>query len=157
VLEGADYQYDQWELNGPISWSSNLDGHIGDGQTTIATLSQGTHKITATYTGKLGVVVTADVTLFVMAPPADIPPTAVFTKYVELPQEQCPSPCSGGGTCIVGFGNGTDPEDGLLTDGAHVRWFLQVGNGPRLLGSTGASVGNQGKFIGCPRLCGATF
>jgi hypothetical protein len=158
VAEGVDYQFDQWALNGAMTWTSDIDGNIGSGQTTIATLSQGDHTITARYTGKLGVVATASTTLFVAPKPPDIPPTAVFTKYVQLSDDaQCPGPCSGSGTCIVGFGNGTDPEDGLLTDTAHVRWYLQVGNGPRLLGSSGASAGNQGKYIGCPRLCGAVF
>src|SRR6185295_16647565 len=128
VAEGVDYQFDQWALNGPMTWTSDIDGNIGSGQTTIATLSEGGHTITATYTGKLGVVATASTTLFVAPKPPDIPPTAVFTKYLQLSDgDQCPGPCSGAGTCIVGFGQGTDPEDGQLTDTAHVRWYLQVG------------------------------
>lgn len=158
VLEGADFQYDQWLLQGPVHWTSNLQGALGDGQNTVATLTQGTHTITATYTGKRGEVVGTSVVVPVGPAPPDLPPTPIFTRYDQLQAGQCPpNTCGGAGTCILGFGQGSDPEDGALTSSSQVRWYLQVGNGPRVLGSTGASSGNQGKFIGCPRLCGFTF
>lgn len=158
AIDGADFQEDQWKLLGPVQWTSSLQGNIGTGAATVSTLIQGTHQITATYTGKLGVTVTARVTVTVAAPPPDLPPTPFFTSYSDLPTGQCPGPCGAGAdTCIVGFGYGSDPEDGLLTSSARVRWYLQVGNGTRQLGSTGASNGSQGKFVGCFRACGATF
>jgi hypothetical protein len=123
-------------------------------------LTQGTHHLTASYTGKLGVTVTTTTTTTVVVGPrpVDLPPTPLSTNYLQLPEQaQCPGTCSGG-TCIVGFGEGSDPEDGPLRDAAHVRWYLQVGAaGARQLESTGASVGSQGKYLGCPRLCSATF
>ncbi|HEV7734518.1 MAG TPA: hypothetical protein VGR62_20260 [Candidatus Binatia bacterium] len=158
-IEGADFQYDQWALLGPVVWTSDLQGDVGAGLATVTTLVEGRHRLTATYTGKLGVPATARVTVDVGPAPPDLPPTPFFTSYSDLTVGQCPGACGPGtDTCIVGFGYGSDPEDGLLTDGSHVRWYLQVGTaGVRKLGSTGASSGSQGKFVGCFRACGATF
>lgn len=158
TIEGADFQNDGWNLTGPVQWTSDLQGNVATGQSTVAILSEGRHRLTASYTGTLGVTVSTSRTVEVGPPPPDLPPTPFFTSYVDLPTSQCPGPCGGSAdTCIVGFGYGSDPEDGLLTDSAHVRWFFQVGSGTRQLGSTGASSGGQGKFIGCFRACGATF
>lgn len=158
TVEGADFQNDGWKLTGPVVWTSNIDGQIGTGQSIVGMLSQGQHRLSAAYTGTLGVTVTETTVVDVGPPPVDFPPTPFFTSYLELGVNGCPGPCGAGAdTCILGFGQGSDPEDGPLTDDAHVRWFFQRGVGPRTLGSTGASVGGIGKFIGCFRACGATF
>lgn len=159
TVEGADFQNPQWELTGSsIQWTADPGGDLGTGQSIVATLSEGVHRVSATYTGTLGAVVRVSVYVDVQAPPPDLPPTPIFTSYVDVGKDQCPGACGpGADTCIVGFGSGQDPEDGALTDGAHVRWYFQVGDGPLQLGSTGASSGNQGKFIRCFRKCGATF
>jgi hypothetical protein len=139
-------------------WTSDIQGQIGTGQSIVGMLSQGRHRLSATYTGVLGVAVTATTTVDIAAPPPDLPPTPFFTSYIDVGVNACPGPCSGAAdTCILGFGYGSDPEDGLLTDGTRVRWLFQRGNNPRLLGSTGASSGGVGKFVGCFRACGATF
>ncbi len=158
TVEGADFRNDGWALTGPVVWTSDIQGTIGTGQSIVGLLTQGSHRLSATYTGTLGASVTATTRVDVAAPPPDLPPTPFFTSYVNVGVNACPGSCGGGAdTCIVGFGYGSDPEDGLLTDGSRVRWFFQRGNLTRQLGSTGASSGNQGKFIGCFRACGATF
>jgi hypothetical protein len=158
TIEGADFQNDGWNLSGSVVWTSSIQGQVATGQSTVAVLSQGLHLLRASYTGKLGVTVTDSLLVDVAAPPPDLPPTPFFTSYVNVGVAACPGPCSGGAdTCIVGYGYGSDPEDGLLTSDARVRWYFQRGNLPRELKSTGASSGSQGKFLGCFRACGATF
>ncbi|MCW5889294.1 MAG: hypothetical protein KIT14_01945 [bacterium] len=158
TIEGADFQNVGWALTGPVQWTSSIQGNVGTGQSTVTTLVQGRHRLTASYTGTRGVTVSTSTIVDVGPAPPDLPPTAFFTSYASRSPAQCPGPCgSGADTCIVGFGYGSDPEDGLLTSSSRVRWYLQRGSGTRVLGSTGASSGSVGKFIGCFRACGTTF
>jgi hypothetical protein len=154
-LDGVDFQYDRYALLGPVVWTSSLQGQIGSGVNSLTTLSQGTHVITATYTGKTGATAQASVVVSVGAQPADLPPTAYFFDYTVLPPEQCPVACSF--SCIMAFGQGSDPEDGLLTSAARVRWYLQPPQSVPQLVASGASQPGQGKFLGCARLCGGLF
>ena len=156
VSVGADYEYPRWELLGTTRWTSSLDGAIGAGTVTYSTLTQGTHVITVSYTGKHGTTVTASSTIVVGPRPADLPPTPRFSSFVELAGRDCPVACPFE-DCVVGFGDGIDPEDGVLTSDARVRWYTKIGSGSRVLKSTGASSGNQGKVLFCGRLCGATW
>ena len=155
-IVGADYQYERWALLGTTRWTSSRDGLISEGENTTGMLTAGTHTITASYTGKLRTTVTDSTTLVVGPRPPNIPPTARFSSFVELAGRDCPVAC-GGSSCVVGFGDGIDPEDGVLRSDASVRWYTQIGTGPRALKSTGASTGNQGKFLFCGRLCDYTW
>jgi len=155
AIDGVDFQYDRYALLGQTRWSSNRQGELTTGVNAIATLIEGTHVITATYTGKTGAVATATTTVVVGPRPADLPPTPYFFDFTIVPGNQCPVPCDF--SCILGFGQGSDPEDGLLTAGANVRWYAQGPITPKQLTSSGASVANQGKFLTCSRLCGGLF
>ncbi len=154
-IDGVDFQYDGHALLGQTVWTSNLQGQIGTGANTVTTLTQGTHFITATYTGHTGATATSFVTVVVGPQPADLPPTAFFFDYTVLPAEQCPFACSF--SCIMGFGTGLDPEDGPLTSSGEVQWFVQAPQSTNQLVASGASTPGQGKFLGCVRLCGGVF
>jgi hypothetical protein len=154
-LEGADFQYDRYQLLGQTTWLSDLQGVVGTGANTVATFTQGTHQLTATYTGKTGAGAMASTTVFVGPQPANLPPTPLFSSYSVIPNNQCPEPCDL--SCVVGFGEGSDPEDGLLTAPANVRWYAQTPFTPKTLSSSGASPAGQGKFLTCARLCGGLF
>ncbi len=161
TVEGADYQNRGYVLTGPVVWTSSLQGQFGTGQSIIATLSEGVHVLRATYTGTSGVA-TAVRAVRVGPRPPNLPPTAVFEDYWRVNptnpfcRDRCPSWAD---TCILGFGYGTDPEDGELRGGSSVRWYIQY---PRSsspdLSSTGASFRRiLPAFIGCFRACGGTY
>lgn len=154
-IDGVDFQYDRYALLGSTVWTSNVQGQIATGANAIAVLVQGTHAITATYTGKSGAQARSTVVVTVGPKPADLPPTAHFFDYTVLPAEQCPVACSF--SCILAFGQGNDPEDGPLTASTDVRWFFQAPQSASQLVATGASAPGQGKFLGCARLCGGVF
>lgn len=162
VAEGADFQYDRYALLGDTRWTSNLQGPVGTGVSTLATLVQGTHQLTVTYTGKLGVVVRDTTSVQVGPRPVNLPPTPRFDSlYLGTGAEEC-----GGNACpyncVLATGYGSDPEDGLLRATDSVRWFSQPPSSPRTLVATGSSkISPAGivkpKFLGCIRPCGGTF
>jgi hypothetical protein len=154
TIEGADFQFDGYALNGETRWSSSIQGPIGTGASTYATLAEGWHELTATYTGKTGAVATATTVVRIGPRPANVPPSALFTG-LTLTRTQCPVYCAG--TCVLAEGYGTDPEDGLLTSDANVRWFTQWPDGSSHDSGTGASAGNQAKYLGCIAGCGGTY
>lgn len=154
-LDGADFQYPDYALLGPTVWTSDLQGTLATGTNAVTTLIQGTHHITATYTGKTGTIVTARSTTIVGTMPADLPPTPYFVDLITLPAAQCPQACSF--SCVIGYGHGVDPEDGVLSSNAQVKWYEQPPNGTEELVATGADTPQAGKFLGCARLCGGTF
>lgn len=155
VADGADFQYDQYALLGQTTWVSNLQGQIGTGTSTLTTLVQGTHNITVSYTGKLGVTVTATTRVYVGPRPVDLPPTPYFFGYTLGSGNQCPTYCSY--NCVLTTGYGQDNEDGLLNGTSQVRWYLGFPSGGRNLVASGGTAGGGSKFLGCIRPCGGTF
>lgn len=149
VADGADFQYDKYTLLGPVTWMSNIQGVIGSGATTYTTLVQGTHTLTVSYTGKLGVTVTATTKAVVGPRPVNLPPTAYFTGVEHRDGNQCPLSCSFG--CLYATGYGYDSEDGLLSSTSQVRWY----SGSTLV-ANGATGAGQLKYLGCHRECGTT-
>src|SRR6185369_14191500 len=107
-------------------WTSNLQGQLASTAYATTTLVQGTHQITVTYTGKTGAIATARTTVVVGPKPLDIPPTPYFVDLVVLPAAQCPQSCSF--NCVMGYGYGADPEDGVLTSNTQVSWYAKVPN-----------------------------
>jgi hypothetical protein len=148
VADGADFQNDKYALLGPLTWTSNVQGLVGNGVTTYATLVQGTHVLTASYTGKLGVTATARTTVVVGPRPVDLPPTAYFTSLQHV-DNGCPAQCSFG--CLYATGYGSDAEDGTLTSDSQVRWYSGAA-----VSATGASAAGTFKYLGCHRECGTT-
>ena len=154
VVDGADFQFDGYALNGETRWSSNIQGLVGTGTSTYATLAEGRHELTVTYTGKTGAVATARTTVRIGPRPANVPPTAYFTDLV-LTRNQCPVYCPG--ACVLAKGYGTDPEDGLLSSDASVSWSTEWPNETLVPSGTGASVGNEPKYLGCIAGCGGLY
>jgi extracellular elastinolytic metalloproteinase len=96
-------------LTGSLSWTSNLDGSIGSGGSfSTATLSVGTHSITASVTDSGGLPGSDAITVTITAAPVNTPPTVTITapadgsSFVE-------------GTSVGFSGTATDAEDGTLT------------------------------------------
>jgi hypothetical protein len=141
-------------LNGETRWSSSIQGPIGTGTSTYATLAEGWHELTATYTGKTGAVATATTVVRIGPRPANVPPSALFTE-VTLTRTRARSTAPAPAFSPKGYG--TDPEDGLLTSDANVRWFTQWPDGSSHDSGTGASAGNQAKYLGCIAGCGGTY
>ena len=94
-------------LTGSLSWTSSIDGSIGSGGSFSATLSAGTHTVTASVTDSGGLSGSDNISVTVTVPTND-PPTVNIT-----------SPADGTtvteGTSISFAGNASDPEDGDLT------------------------------------------
>jgi hypothetical protein len=161
VADGADFQYDKYALLGDTRWTSNLQGPIGTGTSTRATLVRGTHQLTVTYTGRLGVVVRASTSVQVGPRPVNLPPSPRFDSvYLGTGTEECGTYCAY--NCVLATGYGSDPEDGLLRAPDSVRWYSQAPSRPRTLVATGSSkISPAGiikpKFLGCIRPCGGTF
>ncbi|MFI6226735.1 S8 family serine peptidase [Micromonospora echinospora] len=102
----------------PLTWTSNVDGHLGDGSKTfVPSLSAGTHVITAKATDSLGQSSSATVTVTVVDSPANaaiISPPAGLT----LPAGQAVS--------LVGTSN--DPDTFDPVPDAQASWTVRRGN-----------------------------
>jgi hypothetical protein len=151
VIEGADFEYEGYALAGFTHWTSDLQGPIGTGSTTHATLSQGLHQITATYVGKSGATATATTMVFVGPRPSNLPPAAYF-ENMTTGYAGCPASCTEtSGMCVFGQGHGEDAEDGRLYGDASVRWYAQAPMSERQLSATGGS--SQLKYVACVPRC----
>jgi len=83
VLADA-YDIDDGDLNDSVVWSSNLDGQLGTGEVLgTASLSVGTHTLTATVVDSAGSMTTAQTQVRVVATLDDLPPTP--NQLVAMP------------------------------------------------------------------------
>jgi subtilisin family serine protease len=135
TFSGAASDQKDGNLTSSIIWSSSINGQIGTGGTISATLSVGTHTITAKVTDSSGSIGVAAVTVIVTSS-TDVPPTIAIT-----------SPANGAnfatGTAVTFSGTASDVEDGNLS--SKIVWTY---NGAVL--GTGASIGvafGTGSFI----------
>jgi len=104
------------DLSAAITWSSSLDGGLGVGASlTLASLSVGTHAVTASVTDAGGLAASATVTVTVTepAPPANTTPLVSITSPAE-------SATVSAGTPIVFAASASDAEDGDLS--AAITW-----------------------------------
>jgi hypothetical protein len=110
-----------------VSWRSNLDGTLGTGATLTRTLSQGTHRLTATVAASANRTASAEVTVTV-----DPPPAGNTEPLVTIA-----SPNDGdvvtAGQPITFTGSAHDLEDGTIT--SQLSWTSSL-DGPLGTGGT---------------------
>src|SRR6185503_10007814 len=99
------------DLRSGLSWTSSINGALGHGPIVPATLSLGTHTITATVTDSSGLRVDSTVTVRVRGPN-------------QQPDVRITAPANGtiipGGSAITLMGTALDDFDGSLT--GQIRW-----------------------------------
>ena len=109
---GSANDAEDGDLTASLAWTSSLDGAIGTGGAFSATLSVGTHTITASVTDSGGL--TGSALISVMVTPTGNAPPAV---NITTPPDGASFP---EGTSIAFAGSATDAEDGDLT--ANLAW-----------------------------------
>ena len=96
------------DLSGSVAWTSSLDGALGTGASLTATLSVGTHTITASVTDSGSLTATDSITVTVTGGTSNTAPSVAIT-----------SPASGtsveDGTAITFTASASDVEDGDLS------------------------------------------
>ncbi|MFC3678614.1 hypothetical protein [Bacterioplanoides pacificum] len=65
-LTASAQDHEDGELSANITWSSSRDGSLGSGETVSATLSAGTHTITASVTDSTGITPVYEATITVI-------------------------------------------------------------------------------------------
>ena len=107
TLIGTGSDTEDGDISGSIQWSSDLDGLLGSGATIGATLSVGSHLVTASVTDSGSLSATQSITLVVNEAP-NTPPVIAIT-----------SPADGGsfeqGSAVTFVGSANDTEDGDLS------------------------------------------
>ena len=112
-------------LNPSIQWASNRDGNLGSGADISATLSAGTHNITASVSDSGGLTDSANisVTISVAPPPNTAPSVAVTSPAADSNFEA--------GSSITFAASANDSEDGNLS--GQIQWSSSrdgnIGNG----------------------------
>jgi uncharacterized protein YjbI with pentapeptide repeats len=123
-FDGSAFDVEDGTLTGSsLSWSSDVDGFLGTGETVSSVLSQGAHVVALTATDNQSATGNASVTVFVRSAPVAV---------ISLPIDGTLLPMS---TQVNFTGSATDAEDGTLT-GASLVWTSSIDGA---LG-TGASV-----------------
>jgi hypothetical protein len=125
TFSGTATDAEDGNLTAALSWSSNLDGPIGSGGSFSATLSVGTHTVTASVTDSDGLSGSDQVTVIVEETP-NTPPTVTITAPADPTTVEV-------GTSVTFTGTATDAEDGNLT--ASLSWSSNL-DGP--IGSGGS-------------------
>ena len=80
VFSGTASDPEDGNLSSSISWSSNLDGALGSGTMVSATLSVGTHTITASVSDVSGLAAAASIVVTVVP---NAPPTVTITSPTD--------------------------------------------------------------------------
>ncbi|MGI0057090.1 MAG: hypothetical protein ACREAK_06915, partial [Nitrosarchaeum sp.] len=106
TFSGTAADVEDGDLTASLSWSSNLDGLIGSGESfTISTLSLGTHTITASVTDSVSNIGSHSHTIMVNSLGS---PSVSITNPID-------GLISVDGSEIIFTGTATDIEDGILT------------------------------------------
>jgi len=126
TFSGTATDAEDGELSAAITWTSDLDGEFGTGASVAATLSAGTHAITASVTDAGGLTASASISVILN------PNTAPLVS-ITAPADGAVSTA---GASIDFSGTATDAEDGDL--GAAITWSDDVGGAF----GVGASVSN---------------
>ena len=113
AFAGSATDAEDGNLTSSLSWSSNLDGNIGSGGSFNATLSTGTHTVTASVTDSGGASGSDQITVTVTGGGGNTPPSV----NISAPASGSTFPA---GTAINFAGTATDAQDGNLT--ANLAW-----------------------------------
>ncbi|MDX1744472.1 MAG: Ig-like domain-containing protein, partial [Halobacteriales archaeon] len=108
TFTGSASDTEDGDLSGTIEWSSDLDGSLGTGASVGATLSLGTHTITASVTDTQGQTSTSSISLSVTGDPSVSITSPTDGTTVDE------------GTTVTLTGSASDPEDGDLS--ASIVW-----------------------------------
>lgn len=109
--------------NSSITWSSDIDGSLGEGPDIVNKLSVGNHKITAKVTDKYGLTAEDNISVTVLSG-VGLPTAKILLPLPGL---------YGNDTLITFEGEAADPVDGILS-GSSLEWysdqdgFLGTGN-----------------------------
>jgi hypothetical protein len=133
TFEGAAIDVEDGNIRNRLSWTSDRDGHLGNGRRITVSLNPGLHTITAAVTDSHGR--SADARIAVTVRPPNTPPRVTITA----PSDGAALPAGAGVTMVAtvedDFDQGLEPgiawtsdRDGSLGGGAQVTRLLSEGN-----------------------------
>jgi hypothetical protein len=118
TFTGAAHDAEDGDLSALISWSSNVQGHVGAGASVSTNLlKQGAHTITASVADSGGLRAQATLTVTVTAPPMNAVPTVAITAPADGADFSATD-------TIIFSGTAHDAEDGDLSSG--ISWSSNI-------------------------------